>query len=139
MTCGTTPVTICGNYGDYRDEFGDFVYESDWYRIVLDRPGRLEAVLVGDLPNTVAVWRADEVPYACSNLVAVCPADTEPPCGSARCEGSVEAGIYYVRVREERSGNGFGCGWHYTLTLTCSDVITSTRRATWAQVKAIYR
>jgi hypothetical protein len=139
VTCGSTPVSICGNYGDYRDEFGDFVYESDWYRIVLDRPGRLEAELVGDLPGTVAVWRSDENPYACMNMVEVCASTAGSPCNRVGCESPVTPGIYYVRVREVRAGDPFGCGWNYAMTLTYSDVITSTRRATWGQVKAVYR
>lgn len=139
VTCGATPLTICGSYGDFREApYLGLELDHDWYRIQVEHPTSIQATVSGDETTFLQVLRVPDPVDPCAGLQPVCPAATTYPCSELTCTGRLSPGTYLIRI-EPSLYRRFGCGWNYTLTLLCSDDVTRGRRETWGNVKAIYR
>jgi hypothetical protein len=139
IECGPEPVSICGSYGDFLEPTPDVFHtlDYDWYRVVLSHPSRIQATITGDEATILRVLRATDPSNPCLDS-EVCPPDTTYPCSPATRAAQVPAGTYLISI-SKFSYRTFGCGWKYTLTVSCSDAITPSRKLTWGSLKARYR
>jgi hypothetical protein len=138
VVCGPDLVSICGTYGVFRDVFGERVIDHDWYRVSLDHASPIQATVTGDLATILRVFSSGDPQNTCGDLALLCPPDTASPCAEAICTARVPAGTYLIAVSPHFYADP-GCGWNYTLTLSCSDGITTTRRTSWGKLKSLYR
>jgi hypothetical protein len=130
LVCNDAGVLVCGTYGA---EGG--TRDTDWYEIVMDAPGVIQACITGQYPSAVAI------------LNPVCPVTAAdildfqfgPECVAICATANVGAGTYRIFAGVD-GFDGFPCLGTYVLRISgynCPPV--GVEAANWSGVKSIFR
>jgi hypothetical protein len=133
LPCDDDGLTVCGTYGTYLFEGGNF-RDTDWYEVTVTSATVLTACVCGSSGTQLALLNG-----TCEPITLICGSVFGSPGEEICCSVNVTPGTYWIFVGTDTFA-GVACGSPYKLTVTgnvCPPV--GVEPADWSNVKNLYR